>query len=288
MDAVDLAFAGAVRQAAHDPRPRDLGARADRALPRADRAARPAAQRLPRRARRARAGRGRPGRRARQGGRHAAAARRPVRDQGRHGRGRRADRLRQRRPRRPGGGRRRGGAAPALGRGGDPRQDARARAHDHAVDGVADLRGDAQPMGPPAHAGRLVRRLRHRDGRRACAGATIGSDGAGSIRIPAACCGLFGLKPQNGRVPTAPAVEPWHGMSIWGPLTRGVADSALDLRRDQGRRAVVRRGRRAHTGPAEDRRLPQDAAADRRAGRRRAAQRRRARSPRRCAGSGTR
>ena len=58
-------------------------------------------------------------------------------------------------------------------------------------------------------------------------GAAIGSDGAGSIRIPAACCGLFGLKPQNGRVPTAPAVEPWHGMSTWGAMTRGVADSAL-------------------------------------------------------------
>ncbi len=58
-------------------------------------------------------------------------------------------------------------------------------------------------------------------------GAAIGSDGAGSIRIPAACCGLFGLKPQNGCVPTAPAVEPWHGMSTWGALTRGVADSAL-------------------------------------------------------------
>ena len=58
-------------------------------------------------------------------------------------------------------------------------------------------------------------------------GAAIGSDGAGSIRIPAACCGLFGLKPQNGRVPTAPAVEPWHGMSTWGAITRGVADSAL-------------------------------------------------------------
>jgi amidase len=59
------------------------------------------------------------------------------------------------------------------------------------------------------------------------ASAAIGSDGAGSIRIPAACCGVFGLKAQNGRVPTAPLVEPWRGMSIWGPLSRRVADSAL-------------------------------------------------------------
>jgi amidase len=58
-------------------------------------------------------------------------------------------------------------------------------------------------------------------------GAAIGSDGAGSIRIPAACCGLFGLKPQNGRVPSAPVVAPWNGMSTWGAITRGVADSAL-------------------------------------------------------------
>jgi amidase len=59
------------------------------------------------------------------------------------------------------------------------------------------------------------------------AGAAIGSDGAGSIRIPAGCCGVFGLKVQNGRVPTAPRVSPFQGMSVWGPITRRVADSAV-------------------------------------------------------------
>src|SRR3954470_23522741 len=45
------------------------------------------------------------------------------------------------------------------------------------------------------------------------AGVALGSDGAGSIRIPPRCCGPVGLKPQNGRVPTHPWVEPWTGMT---------------------------------------------------------------------------
>src|SRR3954465_1933341 len=66
--------------------------------------------------------------------------------------------------------------------------------------------------------------------------AALGSDGAGSVRIPAACCALFGLKPQRGRVPTAPEVEPHRGMSEYGPLTRFVADAGrfMDAVKDGG------------------------------------------------------
>ena len=54
-------------------------------------------------------------------------------------------------------------------------------------------------------------------------------DGAGSIRIPAACCGLFGLKPSRGRVSLAPKLEGWRGMVVEGCVSRSVLDSALWL-----------------------------------------------------------
>lgn len=57
----------------------------------------------------------------------------------------------------------------------------------------------------------------------------LGSDGAGSIRIPAAWCGLYGIKPQRGRVPIGPGEDMWHGLSVNGPLSRTVEDSALFL-----------------------------------------------------------
>ena len=54
-------------------------------------------------------------------------------------------------------------------------------------------------------------------------------DGAGSIRIPAASCGLFGLKPSRGRVSLAPNVEGWRGLAVEGCLSRSVLDTALWL-----------------------------------------------------------
>ncbi len=56
-----------------------------------------------------------------------------------------------------------------------------------------------------------------------------GTDGAGSIRIPAALSGVFGFKPSFGRIPNWPNPDIWTGRTHHGPLTRTVADAALML-----------------------------------------------------------
>ncbi|HEY3544390.1 MAG TPA: amidase, partial [Gaiellaceae bacterium] len=60
-----------------------------------------------------------------------------------------------------------------------------------------------------------------------------GSDGGGSIRIPASCCGLVGIKPSRGRVSPAPYVSGSLGLGTSGPLARTVRDAAalLDVMR---------------------------------------------------------
>jgi len=56
-----------------------------------------------------------------------------------------------------------------------------------------------------------------------------GNDGGGSIRIPASCCGVFGIKPQFGRVPRYPIFPALAILAHEGPITRTVRDAALML-----------------------------------------------------------
>ena len=59
--------------------------------------------------------------------------------------------------------------------------------------------------------------------------AAVGSDGGGSIRIPASWTNLVGIKPQRGRVSTWPEAESFRGLTVYGPIARTVADAALLL-----------------------------------------------------------
>ncbi len=55
----------------------------------------------------------------------------------------------------------------------------------------------------------------------------LGSDGGGSIRIPAAFCGITGFKPSYGVVPRQPGFTTWESIVSYGPMARSVADTSL-------------------------------------------------------------